>query len=194
MAESNPNPELEKFRRQWKKELHNKSKHSDSADTSGPSTSKESAVDGMETPTHKLNHISDYSLRPIGTDHPLVPLQDDNSCDGFEVNTLKPRFEGSTLETATEYFPFKILTQFLNEAPKRMESKQTKAALKSPPVTLSKKRYFQELKVETPKRVKEEVSTDDKTAEKETSEPKEESKQMLDLFIADLVSCALSFL
>ncbi|RUS74501.1 hypothetical protein EGW08_017732 [Elysia chlorotica] len=185
MSEANAtNPDLEHFRQEWKKELHHKLKQPDATDRPGPSKSN-SDLDGTATPTHKLNQFSDYSLPPVNADNALVALLDDNSCDGFEPMTVKPRPETSS-EAATEYFPFKILTQFLNEAPKRIQSKQTKAALKSPPTTLSKKRYFQEMEEQHSKKTKSEVDSNDVTKEKKMNEGGEETRQMIDLFIADL--------
>ncbi|GFS02288.1 F-box/WD repeat-containing protein 8, partial [Elysia marginata] len=185
MSEKNPNSDLEKFRQQWKKELNDKLNLPHTTNSSGPSTSKK-AVGGTETPTHKVDQLSDYSLSlpPAGAGHALVPLQDDNSLDGFEINTFKPRHEAS--DTATEYYPFKILTQFLNEAPKRLASKNTKEVLKASSATLSKKRYFQEIEGQSSKKSKEDSGSIDESSENRSLGIKEEPKQMLDLFIADL--------
>ena len=188
MSETNSNHDLEEFRQQWKKELDKKLKQREPIDKTGPGSTSKIDLDGTHTPTHKVNQFSDYSLPPVSAEHALVPLHDDNSCDGFEVNTFKPRQETTSSDAASEYFPFKILTQFLNEAPKRIGSKQTKAALKSPPATLSKKRYFQKMEEKASKKTKEEIDIKDTTSEKKGTEGKEESKKMLDLFIADLVS------
>lgn len=178
MEEAEPNLDLEKFRQQWKKEINYKVSHPDP----GPSTSK-SSTDGTETPTYKVNQLSDYNLPPLDAEQGLAALHDDNSHDGFEINTFKPRQEAA--DSATEYYPFKILTQFLNEAPKRMESKRTKEILKASPSTFSKKRYFQEME-QMPKSLKEVAGVSGESAKRKKDEPNEESKQMLDLFIADL--------
>ncbi|GFO21445.1 F-box/WD repeat-containing protein 8 [Plakobranchus ocellatus] len=184
MSGKDPNSELEKFRQQWKKELHQKARPHDTSDTSHPGTSRP-ATDGTQTPTHQLKHFSDYSLPPVNAELAQKPLNDDDSYDGFEINTFKPQTGAAASEAPSEYYPFKILTMFLNEAPKRLESKQTKAALTSPPKTFAKRKYFQETRDHNGQRSKEEDDVTKKNQQEKKLEP-EEKKPMLDLFIADL--------
>ncbi|XP_059144709.1 F-box/WD repeat-containing protein 8-like [Physella acuta] len=130
--------------------------------------------------TSELSHFVNDYLPAVRKEY--AHFDDDNSQDVDDTKAVKAL--ANVTDEAGEYYPFKILTKFLNEAPKRLKVRDKKSDIKSAGLSYSKRKYFvhdlqhkndnKKLKVDNAQELK--PQNDDKKAE----------KKFLDLFIADL--------
>ncbi|BFZ04602.1 hypothetical protein BsWGS_07641 [Bradybaena similaris] len=166
--------DLETFREEWKKEL----RHivNDRGD--------------------KLINVDD-SLLTLGLARELLVVHDESndgtSQDAVEVdsklngastttNNASAATSNTTEPTELEYYPFKILTHFLNEAPKRFVTKNARKDVKQASVSHTKRKYFSNLSSDATQK-KQRVLQNRSTQQHEKNGAR---KNMLDLFLADL--------
>lgn len=137
--------------------------------------------------TSKLSHFVNDYLPAVRKEY--AHFDDDNSQDADDTKTIKAL--ANVTDEAGEYYPFKILTKFLNEAPKRLKVRDKKSDVKFAGLTYSKRKYFEHdiLHKNNNKKLKAENAQELKPQ----SVKKGAEKKFLDLFIADLVMYLIHF-
>ncbi|XP_005110146.1 F-box/WD repeat-containing protein 8 [Aplysia californica] len=201
MAASGSN-DLEQFRQQWKKELGQQKTKSGGGDTDSDGLSADN--NSGQFYQFELGNDKPQNLEFKTNAFPSLPSQNqsghidgdsspDASCDGFNFNSQSAANNNSTSAGADahEYYPFQILTKFLNEAPKRKKSdpQRAKGVKVRPNLTYCKRKYFV---TDSPKpnkaghqpEKKTKLTRKDNDAEKNQQSTSE--KRLLDIFIADL--------
>ena len=179
MNPSSTSEDLDSFLERWKQELNEQNV--------GEGTSTNAETSKSED---KIAITNSYSLS-FSVENKFSAFDDDSSQEATlqEVDTKVPQ---NRLETDTnEYYPFKILTQFLNEAPKKKENtlRSSKKEM-TPSKTYSKRKYFANNSSSLERTIK---KSKDDVKESDVSEEAESKTRFLDIFIADLVRASCFF-
>lgn len=188
------------FRKEWEKELKekNKEKANDISHVSSKLVLKnEAEIKPSVTVDVGTSSGIIYDGNEFILKRPSVTIDDDdNSADGCSSDLSKaPLYNYNEGSDSCEYYPFRILTQFLNEAPKKAKTtmKSAKNQQGSHGETYCKRKYFQSANSESkqppnkaPKNDPSLTNSFDVKAKVDT-----EGKRMLDIFLADLVCTRL---
>ncbi|CAL1536152.1 unnamed protein product [Lymnaea stagnalis] len=202
--------DLEKFRQEWRKELeHDKLSNDDTSSQYHTGTGLDQNTINNAHSSHSPLTQSYSTAAQQNIDHTsndLLINNDKNKIDSYKdvtVNVIDDTSQDADGDSEhdktsknfnlsddnSEYYPFKILTQFLNEAPKRLKTiKDNKSNVISSELNyFSKHTYFNnEISIT------ENSSKKMKTIQRESDALKEEDgkivkpKPILDIFIADL--------
>uniref|UniRef100_A0A0B7AW99 F-box domain-containing protein n=1 Tax=Arion vulgaris TaxID=1028688 RepID=A0A0B7AW99_9EUPU len=178
MAGSN---DLEKFREEWKNEIQH---HTPIATESSPKGSKpcnsSESRDGcyIEECSHLGANIG------LGINSHIV---DDTSTSRDADDSISNNRSSVTVSNTTdfvEYYPFKILTQFLNEAPQKHKPnpKSVKTETKQIAGSFAKRKYFSSGSTDAHQKKLRESQSINNYQKQEGSQ----TKNILDIFIADL--------
>ncbi|CAG5122934.1 unnamed protein product [Candidula unifasciata] len=178
--------DLETFREQWKKELqhivNDHSVHPYDDDGAAPPTVG-GVCPGCGEENIQLDKHSSNSLLA----HGIHDESNDETSQDAEVDNKFIRATNTTAVTTTEsteleYYPFKILTQFLNEAPKRFVPRRARPAVKQASLSYTKRKYFNNESADSAEKRQRVLQNRSVLLQEEGGA----RKNMLDLFLADL--------
>lgn len=199
--QNNEDEDLKKFREDWKKELnahHTLKKTSDVEDNNSIIGQNDIFLEKqgvLETGTQSSVRFPSQEGLFFPIDIPSssqgpherfanVDISSaESSRDGFPTDLQSDR---NVDHDATEYYPFKILTQFLNEAPKKKKDSPLSRKSKDVPITYCKRKYFSDPSFNSQKVKKKKKVGSGKDEIIDNDQKSEIKQRYLDLFIADL--------